>query len=585
MGKIRQADWAFGALLSLGAISAACGPSSPPLGDDEGGTGGGAPGGGSLGVDGSGTGASPSAGGGPGAGGGSFDGLACKRGVPATSQVPRLLNREYDAAVRDLLDVQGLTTQEGKLPSTLLNPDYDGSLNAFSWDAYLDAGAKVAAEVISGPLKTNFLACDPATQPTCFAETIRAFGRKAFRRALTETEVERFERFVNLEPPGSPDQIAEAILATFLSSPSFIMVPELAQTPDPETGAIRLSAEELAMRLSLLIWGSVPDDILNEAVDRGELETREQILAQAERMVKVRAKTGPLISTFHRQDYLNVRPNSHWGTDHDVTKYPKYSPEVVPVMLAELDAFFEDVAFASGGFDDLFLSNVAFVNRVTAPIYGLNQAEYGDELERVELSASERPGFLTRIGFLSSFSSPDATSPILRGAFISRHVIAAEFEDPDPNNINQPFNSAGLTSMRQITEARTGSGICSECHTLYVNPPGFVLEGFDAIGGTQTVDPLGGALDLEAEVYFGPNDVRNIATPLELMNEIGRSGPAIRRYAERWVTFAYGRAPNENDACVVQDLEAKLGGTEYTLLNLITDLTQADSFRLRTPEN
>ncbi|MDC0677582.1 DUF1592 domain-containing protein [Sorangium atrum] len=514
---------------------------------------------------------------GVGAGSGVGGGDPCLPGIPVTSQIPRLLDRQYDAVVRDLLGVTTLASAGDLPPSALLVPDFEGDMTDPAWNGYLAAAEHVAAEVMGGPNKPTFLACDPAA-PTCLEETIITFGRKAFRRPLLEEEVQSLLRLTAVEPRGTPDEIAEAILFAFLASPSFLMRPELTQ--DREGDAIKLSSHEVAARLSFLLWDSIPDDILDAAADAGQLATKAQILAQAQRMIQDREKTAPVVAQFHRV-YADIRTGSRWGAiEHDTTRFPDYSPDVVAPMMAEMDALFEDVAFEGGAFKDLFLSNVGYVNQDTAPLYGLDAADYGAELTRVELDPNERPGFLTRVGFLSSYSRYDATNPILRGAFVSTRLLGVNLA-PVPGASETPRPPGEFSTEREVVDALTSSTNCAVCHDTYVNPPGFVLERYDAVGKVQTIDPLGGAIDGTADVTFGANNVKRITSPIELMNELAADPGARRHYAERWVAFATGRAPNGNDACDVDGLSASLSVDGYTLLDLLTDLTQTDSFRLR----
>ncbi|WP_437521977.1 DUF1592 domain-containing protein [Sorangium sp. So ce726] len=503
----------------------------------------------------------------------------CVRGIPVTSQIPRLLNREYDAVVRDLLGVTALASAGNGPPSELLSADYDGELTDIAWNGYLAAAERIAAEVMAGPNRSRFISCDPAA-PRCLEATIRAFGRKAFRRPLTDEEVLSFLRLTAVEPQGTPDEIAEAILFAFLASPSFITRPELAQEPEPGGSAVRLSSYEVAARLSFLLWDSIPDDVLNAAADAGQVATKAQILAQAQRMIQNREKTAPIVAAFHR-DYAEIGEGSRWGAvDHDTAMYPDYSPGAVAPMMAEMDALFEEVVFEGGTFKDMFLSNAGFVNRDTAPLYGLDPASFGPELTRVELDPTERPGFLTRVGFLSSFSSHDATDPISRGAFITR-LLGLRL-GPDLPADPMPRPPGNYITQRQYIEELTSSAACAVCHGPYINPPGFVLERYDAIGRVQTTDPLGGAIDGTADVAFGRDDVETIRTPLELMDELGARPAAMHRYAERWVAFATGRQqPNGHDVCDVDLLNLRLSDDGYTILDLLADLTQMDSFRLR----
>ncbi len=490
-------------------------------------------------------------------------------------------NRQYDRVLQDLLGVTTLASVAGS-PSNLLVPDFEGSLTDIAWNSYQVAAEEVAAQVIGGTQRTSFIDCDPAAAG-CFEQTIREFGRKAFRRPLTEEEVKSYLRLTTLDPPGLPDEIAAAILVAFLVSPSFIMLPELGQ--ESEGTSLKLSQHEVAARLSFLLWDSLPDADLNVAADTGQLATKEQILAQAQRMIAHRDKTAPVVAAFHRS-YLDIREGSRWGArEHDLTRFPKFSTATIAPMLAELDAFFEEVAFGGGAFSDMFLSNVAFVNQTTAPIYELDPADYGSELTRVELDGSQRPGFLTRVAFLSSYSSYDTTSPILRGAFITSRILGIEIEDPPDGAINTPIPPGVYATQREAITALTSPPACARCHLTYINPPGFVLESFDAVGSAQTVDPLGGSIDGTADVYLTEEASKTISTPLELMTEIASGLQAKRNYAKYWVKFATGRLPNAADACLSEDLALKLTADGYTILDVLADLTQADSFRLRSIGN
>jgi hypothetical protein len=436
---------------------------------------------------------------------------------------------------------------------------------------------------MAGANKSMFISCDPAAAG-CLTQTIQTFGRKAFRRPLTPEEVTSLERLNNLTPRGTPAEVAEAILYAFLVSPSFLQIAETGA--EAEGTALKLSSYEVAARLSFLLWNSVPDDALNAAADAGQLATKEQILAQAQRMIAVREKTGPLVAGFHRNWLGMDNSLSHWWkVQHDTTKYPLYSVAAMPSYAAELDRFFEEVAFAGGSFKDLFLSRVGFVNRDNAAIYGLDPAAYGTDLVRVDLDAAQRPGFLTRVGFLQSYSHFDSTAPILRGAFVTVNMIGADPGPPDPNAIQTPIPPGPFATEREMVETLTGVEPCTGCHTPYVNPPGFVLEHYDAIGKWQDTDARGGPINGTATITLADGTEKAIASPLELMQEIGQGPVARHIYAQQWVSYTTGRQPNSNDACVVDTLDTKLSMDGYTVLNLLADLTQADSFRLRVREN
>jgi hypothetical protein len=494
------------------------------------------------------------------------------------------LNRQYEAVLRDLLGVTGVGS-DNKPASQLLVADTDGPMTPDAWRIYQDVSGQIAQAVMAGPNKAKFIDCDPASAG-CMDTTIRSFGRKAFRRPLTDAELARFQKLGQTSPAGTPAEVAETTLLAFLVSPSFLLIPELTNTPDAKTRGLQLSGYEVATRLSFLLWGSVPDDALNAAADANQLQTPAQILAQAQRMIGVRAKTGPLVAAFHRNWVQMDNGNAHWWKlEHDKKIYPLYSAEAKPSWQAELDAFFEEVAFSSGSFKDLLLSNVAFVNKHNAAIYGLDAAKYGDELTKVQLDAAQRPGFMTRVGFLSSYSGYDSTSPILRGAFLTVHMLGVNPGDPLPG-ATQMKVTGDFKTQRAYVEALTKPAACQGCHVI-INPLGFAMEHYDGIGKWQTMDPRGGVIDASVTngtVMLGDGRSAAVTSPLELMQQIVDTPKAKQLYAQAWVAYAFGRAPNANDQCLVDQLNMKLARSDYSLLSLLADLTQAESFRVRVRE-
>jgi len=517
-----------------------------------------------------------------GSGGGGGE-ISCAPGVPTSSQVPRMLNWQYDQVVSDLLGVTTLASGDNKKPSQILYPDYNGPMNRDAWDLYQDVAAKIAAEVMAGANKSKFIACDPAAA-NCLSDTIKAFGRKAFRHPMSDAEVARFVKLGQTSPAGTAAEIAQTTLQAFLVSPSFLQLNEM-QADQMENGAIKLSRYEVASRLSFLLWGSVPDAELNQAADNDMLQTKEQILAQAQRMLQDHARVAPLVANFHRAYADMDNADSHWWkVQHDTTKFPLYNAALEPTFMAELDAFFQDVAFNGGTFADLFLSPTAFVTKGTAPIYGLDPSAYGDTLTKVQLDSTVRPGFLTRLGFLQSYSHFDSTSPILRGAFVTVKLIGVNPGAPDPAAFQTPAPPGDYKTERAYVEALTGQAACKGCHIPYVNPPGFVLENYDSIGKWQDTDPRGDAINAVATVDFGGGNTKEIHSALELATEIGKGDVGRKIYAEKLVTFTTGRNMNPADACTRDALTTKLATDGYSVLNLFADLTQADSFRLRVRE-
>lgn len=510
---------------------------------------------------------------------------ACAPGVPVTSQIPRLTNLQYDAAVRDIFDV---TATSGGSWSATFEPDSNGELPSSQWAQYKSTADKIAAAVMAGPMGTELTTA--AGDATTLEASVRSLGRKMYRRPLTDAEVDSLMTLAAVEPAGTPAEIAEALVYTLLISPSFLMRTELdapeEMVPGTTQMAAKLSNYEVASRLSFLIWNSVPDAALETAADAGELTTKEQIQAQATRMLGAdfKDKVTPVIAAAHRL-YANINETSstsRWGkTPHDASRFPEYSDAQNAPAMAEIDNFFAEVGYG-GQFADLFLSKVAFVNKDTAALYGLDAADYGDALERVELPGTDRPGFLTRTAFLSSFAHERDTSPILRGAFIIT-LMGGQTGAPDPEALKTPLPEGTYATNREAVTALTSvDASCISCHQAIINPPGFVLENFSAVGSIQTKDPeYGGDINTAVDTVAFPAGPKAIANAQELMTEIAAGRLTKEIYARKMVSYATGREANDFDQCTATIIADKIEAGPYTLASVLADVTTADSFRLR----
>ncbi len=547
--------------------------------------------GGVMATGGTGTGGSMATGGTGTGGAGGSGGLppVCTPGVAVTSQVPRLTNAQYDRTIRDLLGVTNLTASANNTPSTVLATDQAGGLSDLGWSAYQSVADMIAKQVMADPaLKAKFMKCAPvAGDPACLHGTIVEFGRRAFRRPLTEAEIARFDAVVAkgpmITPTGAPEEVAEALLYMFLISPSFLQRAEVTEVADG-TGNFTLSPHETAARLSYMLWGSMPDDALYAAADTGMLSTPDQVLGQAQRMLQD-PKARDMVNAFH-QYYLLMGAGTRWSTaKKDPTLFPSFTADMVGTMTEETLRIFDKLAFTPGSsFKDYLTTNVAFVTNATAPLYGLNAAQFTATLTETTVDGAQRPGFLTRLGFLNNFAGYTRTSPIFRGAFITKQILGIHIDSPPPG-AEQTMLPEGpeLNTNRKQVDAMTSGPDCAGCHKAYINPPGFVMEAFNSIGAWQTTEAgTGQPIDMVADVTI--EDEANpvhVTSPAELMNAIANSPSAMKQYARKWVSFAYEREGDPLDVCTVDQLATKMTAGGYTVLNLIADLSQTQSFRVR----
>jgi len=503
--------------------------------------------------------------------------------VPATTQLPRLTQAQYDNTIRDLV---GLTTQ----PSTLLAPDTVGSVDQRAWDGYKAAADRVSQEIMAdAAARARAIPCTPTTDTelACVQQTIATFGPKVFRRPLTAEETAKFEALytgrVEITPTGTWDEAMQLILRSFLLSPSFLTRAETAEVPDGAN--FLLSPYEVASRLSYMLWSSMPDDALFAAAAGTALTTPEGILAEANRML-ADPKARNTVAAFHAA-YTKISSGASRWTSYmrDAALYPTFTTDMVPMMAAETQRFFDHVTFdAQGTFQDLLTSPVAFVNSSIAPLYGLSAASYGTDLTQVDLDPALRPGAFTRVGFLSAYSLFNRSSPILRGAFLQKAILCNDIGAPPDGAEGTSLPTDGLATNRERVDAMTSAPDCMGCHISIINPTGFTLENFDAIGAFQSVEKdTQAAINAQAIVPVGATEM-DLNGPQALMAAIAASPYAQRCYAQKWVEFAYERTANPADACTVDDLSARMTQAGYKVVNLIADLTQSTSFRFRAKE-
>jgi hypothetical protein len=501
--------------------------------------------------------------------------------VPSTSQIPRLTNLQYENTVRDLFQINAT-------PSSVLAPDSVGAVDERTWQGYKDAAEAVVAQVMGdAAAKSRVFTCT-TQDAACMDQVVTEFGQRAFRRPVNADEKARFMALFNdaaaITETGTWDEISAVILKSFLMSPSFLMRAETAsQTPDATNPNLYpLTSYEVASRLSYMLWDTMPDQALFAAAAANTLTTPAAILAEAQRMLqseKARSK----VAAFHQQ-YMHMGAGTRWvDVQRDPERYPNFTADMVPMLTESTARFFDSVVFDSQGtFQDLLLLPKAFVNAKLAPLYGLPAANFGTDMTLTDVDAG-RPGVFTQVGFLAVNSAFARTSPILRGAFIQKEVLCTQFGAPPDNAQSAPVPTSGATN-RENMDAMTAAPDCRGCHHSYINPTGFALEAFDPVGAWQTEElDTGAAINTNAVVLIGEREV-SVTGPSDLMTAIANSPEAQRCYAKKWVQYAYERSATAQDQCTVDQMASKLTAGGYTVLDLITDLTQSESFRIRSQE-
>lgn len=304
------------------------------------------------------------------------------------------------------------------------------------------------------------------------------FAERAFRRPLPpEVRALVIDRPFADSP--DPDIALERSLLLALGSPRFLY--REAATVDST-----LDPFDTAARLSFGLWDSIPDRPLWEAAARGGLATPAEVRKQAERMVqdrRTRAKVRDFLFGWLR---IDLGPE----ITKDSREFSAFSSEVAADLRTSLEMFLEDVIWRQGDFRRLFTDDEVYVNGRLAPLYGA--ALRPDEpFRRVRLDDGRRGGVLSHPYMMSVLSYAGATSPIHRGVFLARSVLGNTLKPPQEAIAPlAPDQHPDLTTRERVA-LQTKAVACQTCHTM-INPLGFALEEFDAIGRYRTSEIRGG---------------------------------------------------------------------------------------------
>jgi hypothetical protein len=502
--------------------------------------------------------------------GDAVDSATCSAPSVAPTRLRRLNREQYQRAVRDLVSVSfepgaDFPTDEkvAAFSSNTVTP-----LDRLAVDQYLDAAMHIADQAVEH--LDTLASCDRQARgdSACATDLVATLGARAYRRPLSATESKRYlELFSNA---ASFEDGARDVLTTLLISPHFLYTEELAS--DGATGAQPLDAYALATRLSLTLWGSVPDSQLLQAAAAGRLDTPEHIRTQAERMLED-PRAADTLTSFHVQ----------WlGLDaiDDLTKdpkaYPSFDAATAAAMRAETAAFADYVFRRSDGtLDTLLTAPLAFPQGPLADIYGVTPN--ADPTEPVSLDPTRRAGILTQAAFLAVQAHPNQTSPVRRGVVVLRNVMCVDLPNPPPNVNNATPEPEPDATTRERFAQHTADPQCAGCHTL-IDPIGFGFEHYDAIGRYRTSEN-GAPIDASGELTLADGSTAAFDDGVGLSKALATSPEVRKCIARQWFRYGLGRVETDADACSLAQIDDAFAASGYNLRELLLALVTSDAFR------
>lgn len=519
----------------------------------------------------------------------------CNRPDPGRVTLRRLNRVEYNNTLRDLLGVRVRPADD--FPADDIGYGFDNigdvlSLSPTLLEKYLAAAERALLEAWPPAAQTN---AAPSPAPTWFEKryvapvfqapdplaaakaSLRHFTRRAYRRPVTETEVERLMGLIQRSQQAG-DSLAESLRAAFkavLVSPHFLFRGETpaATATSAEGHAIPLSDHALAVRLSYFLWSSMPDDALFADAERGAL--RKNLEAQTRRMLQD-PKADALVSNFAEQ-WLELRRLAQ--ITPDPANFPQFCEELRAAMLQETTTFFRSILREDRSVLEFLDADYTFVNETLARHYGLKGVS-GPEFRKVSLKGTPRGGLLTQASILTLTSNPTRTSPVKRGKWVLDNLLGAPPPPPPPNVPELPEHGELHGTLRQRLEQHRADPLCSSCHAR-MDPIGFGLENFNAIGGWRTRD---GREPLDTTGQLTSGETFKDAVELRAILRKKKKDDFLRCLTEKMLTYALGRGLEYYDRCAVDKITSRLPRRGHKFSALVLEVVQSVPFQYRRAE-
>ena len=414
---------------------------------------------------------------------------------------------------------------------------------------------------------------DPA--PACAREILSRLTRRAWRRPVTERDLDVllgfYERRRRTDGFEAGIQLA---LQRLLTDPEFLFRIESDPVDMAPGAAYPVSDLELASRLSFFLWSSIPDEELLDLAVGGALGEPDVLRAQVRRMLADR-RSSALVDNFAGQ-WLLLRNIPTVTPDPNL--FPTFDENLREAFRRESELFVESVMREDRSLVDLLRADYTFVNERLAEHYGI-PGVYGSRFRRVSLGDRQRGGLLGHGGLLTVTSYPNRTSPVLRGKWVLENLLGAPPPPPPPDVPSLPDRgrSGQPATMRELMELHRENPICAGCHAP-MDPLGFALENFDAIGSWRTTDareqidasgvmPTGDAFD-------GPSGLRTLL--------VSNPEPLVRTVTEKLLAYALGRAVQYYDHPTIRKITRDAAVTDYRWSSIVLGIVESPAFRMRS---
>jgi len=500
---------------------------------------------------------------------------------PGPFVIRRLTKVEYGNTLHDLFGVDPEVARE--LPDEVAGEGYLNSLSPMQTEQYLGIANEVLNRLLAPKGKPptegqkRLFGGPPAPgqdERNAAKKVALNWARQAYRRPPSEEEVgvllNVFElgRANQLDYTGSLRLMMKAVLV----SPQFLFITP-AKAAETDKTIVPLDDHQLASRLSYLLWATMPDRELDALADAGKLHEPAVLKTQVRRLL-ADPRSRALFDGF----------GAHWlglgklaGKTFDKEKFPQMTSALRMAMYEEARLYFDSILQGNLSVVRFVDGDYTFLNATLAGIYGMEKSVVGPEMRKVTLKDANRGGILAMPGILATTSFPNRTSAVNRGVWVLEQVLG-EHVPPAPPNVpaleKQDQKKVGNLTLRQRTELHRTNVVCANCHKI-LDPIGFGLENFDAIGRWRDKDDTGGAIDASGELPGG----KSFASPKELKAILAsRQDDLARNLTEKLLAYALCRQLDGYDHIVVDQLMKSISADGYKMQTLISEVITSYPF-------
>jgi hypothetical protein len=427
--------------------------------------------------------------------------------------------------------------------------------------------------------RANILFCRPgdAADEACPRRVLAKLARRAYRRPATEKELGVLLEFYRQGYSSSGFEAGIGLaIERILAGPEFLFITEASPENAVPGELYQLSDLELASRLSFFLWSQIPDDELLSVAEAGQLRDPDVQEQQVRRML-ADPRSRALVENFAAQ-WLTLGKLNVAAPDIEI--FPYFDDNLRAAFRTETELFIEHVLRQERPLLELLTADYTFVNERLATHYQIPNV-YGNHFRKVTLTDATRGGLLGQGSILTVTSYANRTAPTIRGKWILENILGSPPPPPPANvpGLRDKNDDGVILTMRERMEQHRANPVCASCHKA-MDPLGFALENYDAIGKWRTVD---GASAAAIDSTGALPDGTEFAGPLELRAVLidKRQDDFVFTAVEKLLTYALGREVVHTDAPFIRSIIREAAPAKHSLPSLIMAVVASTPYQMR----